>query len=193
MHTTERYLADRITASLQLTSSASVQERIERHLEIAVKMAFSMLSKWRFQLPKQEVRSIASVALCEAAARFDDSKGVTFGTFLFSYVRGHLLKELTASYNRKRRFVLENDFERVGPAAENPEDMFVRSELVSLLSQLRQRLTPLENTVLDHCFVDEMSVVDVAREVGFSRGHISRLKKEALSLLSRQFEERLAA
>lgn len=173
----------------------NVTKLILENQELAVKMAFSMLSKWRFQLPKPEVQSTASLALCEAANRFDSDRGVNFGTFLFSYVRGHLLKEITASYNRKQRFVLVEDnceAEKCSIREEKsvcPEAIVGQGELLSLLHQAKLKLTELEARILERCFGDDMTVVDVAKELGYSRGHVSRMKSDALELLAEAFSE----
>jgi len=206
MHTTNAYLAQLLKVrdteipsldecNRDVKRADLVSELILKNLELGVKMAFSMLSKWRFQLPKGEVESIAYLALCEAASRFDDKRGVAFGTFLFSYVRGHLLKEITASYNRKKRFVLVGDEKAAeGPSdLETPEQSAVRRELISILKKARQKLTSLENDVLERCFGDDKTVVDIAEELGYSRGHVSRMKSEALTLLTECFQARLAA
>ncbi len=205
MHTTNCQLIKLSQSQRKLTSTLEDSTKIIRALildnqELAVKMAFSMLSKWRFQLPKPEVHSIAALALCEAANRFDHNRGVSFGTFLFSYVRGHLLKEITASYNRKKRFVLVEDQTDTDKQQHtdfderlSPERIALTSQLLKRLFEAKKKLTTLEKKILDHCFADEMTVVDIAKTLGYSRGHVSRMKSDALELLCESFEMQAAA
>jgi len=171
---------------------------VEDHYESGKRLAWSFLNKWRVRIEEDEVTSITGAALCEAANRFKPELGVNFKTFLFYYLRGMLLKEITKRVtDSKMRVPVQhlneaNDDAR-GISLENyyqvdqdsnPEFMLDQKQRVELCREATAGLDALEQKVLEQFFGEDESVVDIAKNLGYCRCHISRVKSRALSALT---------
>lgn len=175
----------------------------------ARKMARSMLRKWRSRLDLTELESTVDLSLCEAANRFDPSRGVNFVTFLFYYLRGNLVRQITdaasasmtVSINDGENSEFNSDNGRASnqlldaveaAAALNsqeqvlPDEEFYRKELHELSKQACDQLDQLEQQVLYRVFRYEDNIQQLAKNLGYSRCHLSRVKKKALESLTRE-------
>ena len=63
----------------------------------ALKMTRGFLKKWGSHIDEDELISVSDLSLCEAASRFDESRNVSFITFLFYYIKGNLVKAVINS------------------------------------------------------------------------------------------------
>lgn len=171
---------------------------VEDHYETGKRLAWSFLNKWRVRIEEDEVTSITGAALCEAANRFKPELGVNFKTFLFYYLRGMLLKEITKrvtdskvrvpvaylneANDDARGISLENYYE--ADQDSNPENMLDQKQRIELCREATAGLDALEQKVLERFFGEDESVVDIAKNLGYCRCHISRVKSKALSSLT---------
>lgn len=190
------------------TRIADVQQLIVENYDAGKRLAWSFLNKWRVRIEEDEVISITGAALCEAAHRFKPELGVNFRTFLFYYLRGMLLKEITKRVQEQRcrapmiqTFSEANDDAR-GVSLEHymasntdasgefstPEEILEKKELIQLCREATDGLDTLEQKVLERYFGEDESVVDIAKSLGYCRCHISRVKSKALETLTEKLE-----
>lgn len=184
------------------------QQEIEKiildHRENGRKLARSMLGKWRVRMPADEIDSVVDLTLCEAAIRFDETKGASFMTFFFYHLRGHLVRTVTEAAQSTNIFLafaeksgidarewnaeseqallayMPDHLNYHGIDSENPESLYLRKEKMKVTRDSCASLDALELEVLERSYAKEESLVSVAKTLGYSRCHISRVKKRAL-------------
>jgi RNA polymerase sigma factor (sigma-70 family) len=182
---------------------AQYESLILDHRENGRKLARSILRRWRVHMPGEEVDSIVDLALCEAAQRFSPKKGASFMTFFFYHLRGHLVRavaratqassilngpkedddsdantDLISSYGT----FIDNEL-NAQRDQENPEQIILRREKIIFCRDAMNALDSLEQIVLERSYGSDETLVDIAKSLGYSRCHISRVKKSALSRL----------
>jgi hypothetical protein len=64
-----------------------------------------------------------------------------------------------------------------------PDEMLWRKELHSQSTLACDKLDPLEREIIKRIFLQEQQIMDIAATLGYSRCHISRVKKKALETL----------
>ncbi len=177
------------------------------HRDNGRKLARSFLRRWRVRMNLEEVDSIVDLALCEAAERFDEKKGAAFMTFFFYHLRGHMVRAVeraTNSSNMMVNFSQTSDIDvtewaqqgnsssgstlpvavtHFEEANANPEKLILRKENIEQCRVVCEELDTLEQEVLGRSFSKEEALVDIAKSLGYSRCHISRVKKRALEQL----------
>ncbi|MCC6953426.1 MAG: sigma-70 family RNA polymerase sigma factor, partial [Deltaproteobacteria bacterium] len=186
---------------------AQIDDLILTHRENGRKLARSMLRRWRVMMPAEEVDSIVDLSLCEAAGRYCESKGASFVTFFFYHLRGHLVRAVASATSDSNMFLaLANgagvdttDWATTGSAdmwalvpeiaenlrkeAESPEAMLLRKEKAGICADACNRLDELEREVIERSYLQDEPLIDIASSLGYSRCHISRVKKRALDRL----------
>jgi RNA polymerase sigma factor (sigma-70 family) len=181
------------------------QETVIEYRTRARKLARSLLKKWRARLDAQEIDSIVDLSLCEAVTRYDEAKGASFMTFLFYHLRGNLIRTISTAANQitfsshdiedeaGRKIasgeVESHDWEVVTP--ERPDDLLVKKQLLQLSSEALALLDPLEREIIHRIFHLGEQVQDIADSFGYSRCHVSRVKKQALETLFRYIAEEI--
>mgnify|MGYP000697493986 CR=1 FL=1 len=132
------------------------------HQELAMKLASKMLRQWKTKINNEELSGIASLALCEAAARYSPEKGAQFSTFLYHYLRGLLLDTINAMAGQSKAIQVaalhsspdkgvfefepdsdltnEIDPDAMVKFASSPEDILLRLEAISSLAEAVNRL-----------------------------------------------------
>jgi len=177
------------------------------HRENGRKLARSMLRKWRVRMPAEEVDSVVDLALCEAAIRYSSEHGASFMTFFFYHLRGHLVRcvaraaqansvfialaqsagvdtsEWISAFDDSRYLSVPENLAADHRDAETPENALIKRERVNLCREACDKLDELERQVIERSFADEQPLVDIARSLGYSRCHISRVKRSALERL----------
>jgi RNA polymerase sigma factor (sigma-70 family) len=185
-------------------SREQFESLIVDHIDFARRISWKLLNRWRITLCEDEVQSISAAALCEAANRFDLKRGVSFRTFLFYHLRGALLKEIARAVNDSKAVALDlvpadqmerapsRDVIEFAVVCENPtpEEQLIASQLSSLCRKACAELDALERDVLFRHFGLEQSVVQIAKELGYCRCHISRIKTQVLERLQRTIHQR---
>lgn len=196
--------------NLELVKSApapkiSVEETdlealILKYRENSRKLSRSILRSWRVTLPLDEVYSVVDLALVEAANRFDPTKGASFMTFLYYHLRGNLVRAVTVSAKSGAMVALVNDdfgkevdilesgfIQEVSEYSQTenecPDAMLLKKEREELCRAAYDKLDVLEREVLGRAFSNDESLVDIANALGYSRCHISRVKRRALQQL----------
>jgi RNA polymerase sigma factor (sigma-70 family) len=163
----------------------------------------------------EEVDSIVDLSLCEAVKRFDTEKGASFMTFLFYHLKGNLIRAVSTAatatnipiYNvdeieaqlAEAEHFLGHQFramnsEEVADAVNGqetplPDEVLWRKELHGRSSAACDKLDPLEREVIKRIFIQEQQILDIAATLGYSRCHISRVKKKALETLQTELSQ----
>ncbi len=194
-------IAETIIKTKKQTEARRIEKLVMDNRESAKKMGYSLLKRWNVRIEKDEINSVIDYALCDAAMRYIPNKGASFVTYFFYHLRGHLVRlitDLTMAGNLFARSEINGDLDYEGDTAgrmqlenpiyskseliESPETVVIKNEDLNLCSLSLRDLDRLEREVLLKTSNDE-NVIDVAKEFGYSRCHISRIKKDALSKL----------
>lgn len=155
-----------------------------------------------------EVDSIVDLSLCEAVRRFDPEKGASFMTFLFYHLKGNLVRAVThavaataiplAIAEASDSAFMEGDSTcQSGPTLNaielaeaissqdipQPDEALWKKELSIQSTYACEKLDALEREIVKRIFVHEQQIIDIAAALGYSRCHISRVKKKALATL----------
>lgn len=195
-------------ADSEESSDDSKGDLVLRYRMKARKLARSILRKWHSRLDLQEVDSIVDLSLCEAVARYNPEKGASFMTFLFYHLRGNLIRAVSyaASANALpigddattagsvKSDARANALYRGASASEIaealcgqdrtlPDEQLFMKQLVSLSQSACSKLDALEQEVIDRIYLQEQQLMDIANTLGYSRCHISRVKRKALEAL----------
>lgn len=177
----------------------------------ARKLARSILRKWHSRMDLEEVDSVVDLSLCEAVRRYNPAKGASFMTFMFYHLRGNLIRAVTAAAtanavpanaekeegdNSKKPYRAANAIEIAealsGHESVLPDELVFKSQLVKLSLEACTKLDALEREVIERIYLKEEQLMDIAGSLGYSRCHISRVKKKALETLSQYMNELLA-
>ena len=201
------------SASKVATLSDRAREELVLKYQIkARKMAFSILRRWHARLDLQEVHSIVDLSLCEAVRRYNPAKGASFITFLFYHLRGNLIRGVAAA--ARLTAVPLTDLDTSGSDADGrhewcrvsaaeaadavssrenmqPDEIIIRKELLQVSLEACKCLDSLEKEVLFRIFLQEEQLLDVAHSLGYSRCHISRVKRKALETLQSNLTGRI--
>lgn len=194
----ESYLNDRQKEELIITYRLKAR-----------KLARSILRKWHARLDLQEVDSVVDLSLCEAVRRFNPTMGASFMTFLFYHLRGNLIRAVSSAASS--HMIPLNDFEAVYAQRDEgsgdsssmsrgvnaieiaealcghdfplPDEIVFKKELVDLSHKACSKLDTLAKEVISRIYIQGQQLIDIANSLGYSRCHISRVKKKALETL----------
>lgn len=170
------------------------------HREHGIRLAWSLLNRWRIRIEQDDVVSVVGAALVEAANRFDDTRGVSFRTFFFYHLRGMLIKEVTQLIDDRKSFrsipqenveqiVATTDVPEYWPLQlverENPEMILEKRQFEEVFWKTCGELDALEKEVLVRHFVQDEALKDIASDLDYCRCHISRVKSRALARLKK--------
>lgn len=187
----------------------SKEELILEHRALARKISRSIMRKWHARIELQELDSLVDLALCEAAQRYNPNKGASFTTFMFFHLRGALVRAVDTAANANMISAADYEIEGlvaslVGPNEsketslvagadvlheldneeyQTPEELHYRNEIIRLSNEACDHLDELSKAVIHRLFVEEEQLVDIAKDLGYSRCHISRVKRRALEAL----------
>lgn len=187
--------------------TAEFEELVLSHRENGRKLARSILRRWRVRMPSEEIDSVVDLSLCETAKRYSSNRGASFMTFFFYHLRGHLVRTVARAAQGSNVFLAfaKNAGVEAGDLAqlstetlhsyvpdyllfqhrdgETPENLLIRREKINQCRSACKKLDALEREVIDRSFGSEEALVDVAKSLGYSRCHISRVKRSALARL----------
>jgi RNA polymerase sigma factor (sigma-70 family) len=175
----------------------------------ARKLGRSILRRWHARMDLDEVDSLVDLSLCEAVKRFNPSKGASFMTFLFYHLKGNLVRSVaSAAASSALPTALLADGEGAPLSGElmgelslrglnsaeiaeaissqdspQPDDVLWKKQLHSQSSLACEKLDALEQEIIKRIFIQEQQIMDIATSLGYSRCHISRVKKKALETL----------
>jgi RNA polymerase sigma factor (sigma-70 family) len=190
------------------SGSSARNERLnrdERHslvLEYRVKarkLARSFLRRWGVYLEAYLVDSMVDLSLCEAVVRFDPERGATFMTFMYYHLRGNLMRLIAESVNRsdlsQGRLAFEGDEGEItigseevywslhSGEAQSPHEIVEGKEELKRCLDACDQLDTLGKDVIHRFYFDGEPVTSIAKSLGYSRSHISRVKTRALRVL----------
>jgi len=174
----------------------------------ARKLGRSILRRWHSRMDLDEVDSIVDLSLCEAVKRFDPLKGASFMTFLFYHLKGNLVRAVASAAATTAIPIAIAELSESGFAEDDlreydnvtlnaielaeavssqdiplPDEALWRKELSTKSSSACEKLDALEREIVKRIFVHEQQIIDIAAALGYSRCHISRVKKKALNTL----------
>jgi RNA polymerase sigma factor (sigma-70 family) len=193
-------------------SEAKKQEMVLEFRVKARKLSRSMLRRWQSRLDMEELDSIVDLSLCEAVKHFDPSRGVSFITFLFYHLKGNLVRAVSAAASEGAiaRNIDPLDGEELVALTANknvnaqevaealngqeqalPYDLLLKKEMAKLSRDSRSKLDPVEKEVIERIFIQGQQLIDIASNLGYSRCHISRLKKKALDFLESDLKAKM--
>jgi RNA polymerase sigma factor (sigma-70 family) len=173
---------------------------VTEHQTHGSRLAWSFLKGWQVRLHPDEVTSIVGMALVEAATRFDPSRGVAFKTFFFYHLRGMLLREITrlVSQSKIRDFIpsaeavvgkgeqvaqAETLYPYLGVDSRTPEKIVQDNQVAAITKEAIDQLDELERQVVQRHYINDEPLKDIAKDMGYNRCHISRVKSKALAKL----------
>jgi RNA polymerase sigma factor (sigma-70 family) len=210
-----RVVADSETVSLP--NLAEQEEMILTYRLKARKLGRSILRRWHARIDLDEVDSLVDLSLCEAVKRFDTSKGASFMTFLYYHLKGNLIRAVSAAaaysnmpgaevsqgagedvastVNSDGLHVSSSDIAAAlsGQEMPQPDEVLYRKQVQNRSSQACEKLDTLEQEIIKRIFFHEQQIMDIAASLGYSRCHISRVKKRALETLYQELTATLGA
>lgn len=185
----------------------------------ARKLGRSILRKWHSRLDLQEVDSVVDLSLCEAVKRYNPNKGASFMTFLFYHLRGNLIRAVATAANANvvpaadHAYMGDDQNSEDGVRDEipnakgatameiadalssqdfvSPDDALFKKELSQISAEACAKLDPLEREVIERIYMQEQQLMDIASMLGYSRCHISRVKRKALETLQGELRSQL--
>jgi RNA polymerase sigma factor (sigma-70 family) len=203
--------------SQTLLSEEEKRDLVLEYRMKARKLSRSILRRWRARIDIEEVDSIVDISLCEAVKRFNPSKGAGFMTFMFFHLRGNLIRAVATAVQLQTCPAFNDEIDAFSPQNEAnghvltktgtkgpsvsdvtvalynnedllPDDALEKKQLATLSRNACANLDPLEREVIDRLFFKEQQLLDIADDLGYSRCHISRVKKRALQILKEELE-----
>ena len=194
------------------SSRLNSAELVLRHRAGAFRMARKIALIWNAPFSIDELQSLADLALCEAATRFDPTRDTAFTTYFYYFLKGIMCREMT----RQKQWTdaLSDSLSGHAPAPDaelqerrqqesayslddSPEHKAIVREFMRRATRAMRKLNPLERRVFVEVDMFGCGVSQLARNLGYSRGHLSMVHNAALRKtrqhLARYIEEVKAA
>jgi RNA polymerase sigma factor FliA len=193
----------------------SIAKLVEDHLPLVRAIAFQLIRNGQVRfIEPDELVSLGSVALVEAAGRFDPTAGTRFATYAYQRIRGAMLDGVGQHAPVKRS--VYRSIRRVGDGTVGSlfiaslDEMLDRGlevadrklDPVDALDQQRERRAVAEAVaalparkrrfVVGH-YAEERELKEIGEELGLSRSWASRLHAQALAELRSTLGAREAA
>ena len=185
-------------------SIAETNAMILFHRSAARKMALQLLKRWGARLEMEEAGSIADLAACEAARCFNPLRGASFITYLHFYLRGFLIRELS-SRSRGEFLLVEEERGKATDSREMemaeqedwgfqcgslpPDEAVYAGQVREACGRALECLSELERRIVLRVHVFDFKVAAVARQLGYSRGHVSELRRQAFMKMRPELEQ----
>jgi RNA polymerase sigma factor (sigma-70 family) len=198
--------SDKLSRELPLYQQEAL---IMKYRVKARKLGRSILRRWHARMDLEEVDSIVDLSLCEAVKRFDPQRGASFMTFLFYHLKGNLVRAVIAAASTSAIPLAIADMVDTNPydtedgargkgaglnamelaeaissqEVPQPDEALWRKEMSDMSALACSKLDDLEREIVKRIFIQEQQIIDIAAQLGYSRCHISRVKKKALDTL----------
>ena len=193
----------------QKTSSPAAREKLTlQYRDAARKLALSMISKWKCRIERDELQSVIDLALCEAATRYNHSHGAGFMTFLYYHLKGKLIKTIVQRADRALVFIEDYESSRLAVSGDDEfcnvrsvewlclatqaqsnhleaDDALYRQQLIDICHKACERLRGIEREVIWQIYFQNKELSQVTSEMGYSRGHLFRVRMRALNKIRR--------
>jgi RNA polymerase sigma factor (sigma-70 family) len=123
-----------------------------------------------------ELLSVASLALCEAAARFDGSRNNGFAAFAKVWISGELLKHKNPERNGTMNIVDNADLfmEYIGQGGDSEKDLMIARVYAAF-----DELTPKQQYVMRGLYELGLTQEQVADRMGISQKNVNNLVERA--------------
>ena len=101
-------------------------------------------------------------------------------------------KEYSTSQNKLQE-ILNNEVAEcsMGSSKDTPVDLLLKKELYSISKETCKGLDDVERKIIEKIYLQGEQVVNVAKELGYSRCHISRMKRSVLEGLEKAINKKL--
>ncbi len=192
-------------AAGKLKLNAKLKEKIIIEYRVkARKIARAILKSWNAKLDREEIDSLVDLSLCEAIKRYDPQKGASFLTFVYYDIKGHLIKaiqeatevvaalgneEFLENMHHQGTITTEDIVESLtGKTSLSPEEALYQKELMEIIIKASEKLSLVEKEVLNKVYAQGRHTTEAAKELGYSRSHLSRIKTIALKTLKGELE-----
>jgi len=168
--------------------------------EKSLKVAKSMLRRWNVVLPPDELKSLVNLSIAEVLPKFDASKGTSIITFLYYHLKGALIKHIQETVSQQSEQLseeaylefqaFENHTSEVSFVSESPEEEIINKQLTKIYDEALGTLSDLERELIRLNLEEGIKVQQIAKQLGFSRSYLSRLKSQALYRLCSELTKR---
>lgn len=202
MHSANASASQPSAAPHQAAHAASVHALVHEHLPLVRGIARKIHAQLGGRMPLDELVSLGSEGLVEAAYRFDPSTGARFKTYAFYRIRGAMLDgvgtlaPLTRSAYRRLRThgVPAPD---VRPTAPEPTEFagttdtdgeVYRAQMRALLERAIAELPAPQQEVIRACYFEDLTILDAGKRIGKSKSWACRLHARALADLRDELE-----
>ena len=168
-------------------SPAARRLLIERHLPLARSIA----RRHAGDEPLDDLAQVGAIGLIKAADRFDSTRGIPFAAYAAPFIAGeirHHLRDRAAPVRVPRRLQAEGvrvtavELEEAGGHADPTAQAHDRVALGTALRALH----PNERRIVQLRFGEDLSQAQIARRIGLSQVHVSRILRAALLRLHEQ-------
>jgi RNA polymerase sigma factor (sigma-70 family) len=174
-----------------MLSPEEIASMVEHYLPLVVSQVDRVWLSPRIGLIRDDLISAGCYGLLLAARRFDPSRGVGFGIFARSHVRGALMREINSAMTAAGAHaddVLLVDDQAIDPdtipdeRSEAPVDIAQVKEIREVMEYL---LTEPERLALTLYFYEELTIAEIATVTESSPSTAVRTIKRALDKLKR--------
>jgi|GEM_PF-3756940 len=179
----------------------SIDDLIIKYRLDALKIAKSLAKKWNYWVDYQELQSVVDLSLCEAAKNFDELKGASFLTFLYYYLKGNMIKLIKATSNIQYVSIDEVDLDYISNSLAStnssldnlqPDTILIKKELASLSNKVVANLDYFQQEVIKNFYSEQKTITQLASDLGYSRGHVMRIKSQTLGNIKEVFDDLLS-
>lgn len=175
-----------------------IAQLVEDYLPLVVKQVDRVWLSTRIGLTRDDLISAGCYGLLLAARRFDPSRGVGFGIFARSHVRGALMREINSAMKAAGVgvddvFVSGEDVEPDSLPDESGAGTSEKVESAEVRQLMECLLTEHERLLLALYYFEELTIAEVAAVVDESASAIARTVKGAVNKLKAAIIEKETA
>lgn len=179
-----------------LLDYAAIAKLVEDYIPLVLRQVDRMWLSPRIGLTRDDLVSAGCYGLLLAARRFDPSRGVGFGVFARSHVRGALIREIDAALKAAgagREDVLiavQDDVEPDSLPDQSAAAEVDSAESAEVRELMEYVLTEQERLVLTLYYFEELTLAETAAVVETSEIAVARTIKGALAKLKAAMAEK---
>lgn len=153
---------------------------------------------------RDEFYDVGLIGLVKAANNYDPSRGVKFCTSATVYIRNQILMEIRDNNQNKRKanfntISLETKLKNAGDenltlgdyiASDfDVEKYLIEKEQIQSVIKAIATLDSEEKQLLKYYICDDMTQIEIAKAIGMSQPHVSRLFKKIIKKLQEKVNE----
>jgi len=155
---------------------------IVNHMPLARKLAWGKCSNTPDHISYEELESAAYLGLVDAASKFDEARGVSFGLYARFRITGAIcdyLRELEWCSNNRDVVVSFLDV----TVGDYPLSYFLESQepnetFCEFLEVVTKDLDENGKKIVSMYYLDELSLKEIGKVIGVSEGRVSQLLKK---------------